>query len=269
MRFVAPTRDELDPRVLSRPPLSDWAEFDEFLSGTEWPRIEQLNARRGSGSPRFVAQTRELEAEALHYELRIAHRGEISTRECNWHDLLNALVWLRFPDLKRALNARQVEEIGVAGPRERTRAQCALTHFDEAGVIVVLRDPRLLALWDAHDWPGLFWRERDAWRDNSARVIVFGHALLEHALRPAQLLVGKAIAVTDHNDHCSDATILARVAREVRAGTLLSDPQELRPLPLAGIPGWSAQADEKFLHTAPCFRPLRAGRVYPAPAVLA
>jgi hypothetical protein len=27
-----------------------------------------------------------------------------------------------------------------------------LTLFDEAGVVVTLSDPALLALWDAHDW---------------------------------------------------------------------------------------------------------------------
>jgi len=35
--------------------------------------------------------------------------AEIATREHNWHDLLNALVWLRFPGLKSVLNRRQVD----------------------------------------------------------------------------------------------------------------------------------------------------------------
>ena len=58
----------------------------------------------------------------------------------------------------------------------------------------------------------------------------------------------------------------AHVAAQIRSGRLLADPQELRPLPLAGIPGWhEPHASDVFVRDAPCFRPLRAGRRYPAP----
>ena len=85
---------------------------------------------------RFVAQTPALLADGLHYEQRIAERGAIATRERNWHDLLNALVWMRYPAIKQALNRRQMTEIARMGPKQRSRAQYAMTHFDEAGVIV-------------------------------------------------------------------------------------------------------------------------------------
>ena len=200
---------------------------------------------------------------ARHFEQRIAETGVIATRERNWHDLFNALVWLRHPALKRALNAQQVAELAHAGPKRRTRPQCALTHFDEAGVILALRDPALLPLWDAHDWHGLFWRHRGAWLDAALELVVFGHALLEHALSPGRLLVGKAIAVV------GDArAVCDRVACAIGDGRLLRDPQELRPLPLSGIPGWHRDnVNEAFHQTAPCYQPLRAGRVYPRPLV--
>ena len=155
MRFVAPARREVDPVVFERPPLSLWREFAELLHRSDWPTIAALNEFAGahpegalnrSTAPRFVEQTRELLGDGLHYEQRIAERGQIATRVHNWHDLFNALVWLRFPEVKSALNARQFAEIAVAGAKARTRAQCALTHFDEAGVIVVLRDRSLLPL---------------------------------------------------------------------------------------------------------------------------
>ena len=219
--------------------------------------------------PQFVAQTTELLRDGLHYEQRIAERGQIATRTRNWHDLLNALIWLRFPSLKAALNARQVAEIAHVGSKQRSRAQCALTHFDEGGAIVLLRDPELLSLWDAHDWHGLFWRERAAWSDGRIEVLVFGHALLEHALKPAQLLVSKTLAVSvPQNGKMEDAAIAA-VAVAIHRGELLNDPQELRPLPLSGIPGWHVDnAVESFYREAPCFRPLRAGRSYPEPIAL-
>ena len=267
MRFIAPARDAIDPVVFSLPPLSDWSEFEPWLRGARWPDVNDLNARRAGGmNARFVTQTRELESENLHYELRIAQRGEISTREANWHDLLNAMIWLRYPELKHALNRRQIDEIGLAGTKSRTRAQCALTHFDEAGVIVMVSDQRLLDRWDAHDWHALFWRDRDAWLSGEIRAVVVGHALLEHALRPEQLIVGKAIVVLDESNNATNQRAFEKVARGIGDQALLLDPQELRPLPLSGIPGWHiANELEAFYETAECFRPLRKGRRYPPP----
>ncbi len=268
MRFIAPARGAVDPEVFCRPPLSQWRKFGVFEADA-WPGIAVLNRFLHDASfntlPLFVAQTPELLRDGLHYEQRIAKRGEIATRQCNWHDLLNALIWIRFPALKSAMNARQVAEIVRIGVKQRSRVQQALTHFDEAGVIVLLRDPALLGLWDVHDWHSLFWRERSAWRDGRIDVIVCGHALLEHALRPDQLLVGKAVAmVVPQSGNGVDAAI-RQVAETIRQGGLLNDPQELRPLPLSGIPGWHDQNEvEDFYRTAPCLRPLRAGRRYPA-----
>jgi len=283
MRFVAPPRAAVDPGVFDRPPLTHWSEFASLLRGPDWPDIAALNefARRAvQGASSFVAQSPALLADGLHYEQRIAERAEIATRERNWHDLLNALIWLRFPQLKTALNSRQVEQIAIAGPKSRTRAQCALTLFDEAGVVVALRDRALLALWDAHDWHGLFWRERSAWSEGRIDVTVFGHALLEHALKPRQLLVGKALVVmlapsgsvenvaAPPSEARSEGPI-ATLAQAIVSGALLIDPQELRPLPLSGIPGWHADnANEAFYLSAPCFCPLRAGRRYPPPLSL-
>jgi hypothetical protein len=278
MRFVAPARSEIDPVVFSRPPLSQWLQFRDFICDRAWPDLDALNAcarAAGAGSTRFVAQSPELLADDLHYEQRIAARGEIATREHNWHDLLNALVWLRFAPLKSALNACQVAQIAIAGPKTRTRAQCALTLFDEAGVIVLLRDPALLALWDAHDWHGLFWRERSAWNDGRVEAIVFGHALLEHALKRRQLLVGKALVVAmrridvEHAASADGGAAIEAVVAGIVAGELLQDPQELRPLPMSGISGWHEDnASESFYRNAPCFCPVRAGRRYPAPISL-
>lgn len=227
--------------------------------------------------PRFRTQDALLLADGLHYETRIAERGELATRERHPHDFYNALVWLRHPRLKQALNARQVVDIARVGPKQRTRGQCALTHFDEAGAIVWLADPSLLPAWDAHDWPALFGARRAEW-GRSIAVTVFGHALVEHVWNGHDLPVAKALAVRVSarafaSLEIEDGAMIARwpaaeerIAAAVAAGELLADPQELRPLPLAGIPGWhAANAQPAFLREAPCFRPLRAGRRYPPP----
>ncbi len=264
MRYLAPSRDALARSVFDQMPLRAWLAYGDWLQGENWPSVEALNERLPAAAGiRFVAQTRELLADGLHYEQRIAEAGLVATRECNWHDLFNALVWLRYPELKRALNARQCAEIGRMGPKIRSRAQYALTHFDEAGVLVELCDPALLALWDAHDWHGLFWRQRQAWMDGRIRVELFGHALLEHALTEGKLLVGKAVVFLGGQE---STDLAAALADAIDAGSALRDPLELRPLPLSGIPGWHAQGDGEAFHLDnPSYQPLRIGRCYPSP----
>ena len=267
MRYIAPLRGNIDPMVFTRWPLWGWREHAAWMQGERWPSIDELNAARpASQRERFVAQTLELLDDGLHYEQRISERGEIATRETNWHDLFNAMAWLRYPSIKRGLNAGQMAEIATMGTRDRSRSQYAMTHFDEAGVIVHLQDRSLLDLWDAHDWYGLFWRERSAWLDGRASIHVFGHALLEHALTPSKLLVGKALVFLGDS---GEIDIVDACAAGIGAGKLLRDPLDLRPLPLSGLPGWHADSDTEAFHQhAPCYQPRREGREYPLPIAL-
>lgn len=271
-RFVAPARADVSPDTFAHPAFAEFLRYQDLLSAPDWPDLADLNARGGGASPRFIAQTPMMLADGLHYETRIAELNQIATRAGNWHDLLNALVWLRFPALKRALNGRQTADIARVGPRERTRGQCALTLFDEGGIIVIARDLRLLEAWDRHDWPCLFGAHAAIWQQ-AARVLVFGHALLEHALDPEHLLVGKALVIATHADPRNpqvERDAIAQIAEAIAAGKLLLDPKELRALPLSGLAHWhrsSRNAVERaeFLQSGECFRPLAAGRHYPGP----
>lgn len=266
-----------DPTAWMPPPMfAALGTFDPDLS------IGELNRLAGDGvdggrAIRFVAQTDALLADGLHYEERIARDGAVATREGSTHDLFNALVWLGHPVLKRAMNARQAADVACVGPKQRTRGQCALTHFDEAGAIVWVDELAPLAAWDAHDWQALFLGARDAWGASIAITLV-GHALFDHALAHREYPVAKALVVRVARDAIAsrsrDSLIAAwpdaerAVADEIAAGRLLADPQELRPLPLAGL--WNARSKSPdFYESAPCFRPLRAGRRYPAPLDLA
>ncbi|MEZ5456211.1 MAG: DUF3025 domain-containing protein [Lysobacteraceae bacterium] len=269
-RFIAPDRRDVPEAVFQHPAFAPYAAQADFLCGGEWPSVAMLNARaqglrhaHTQGLMRFVRQDSELLADGMHYEDRIYAHSEIPTRAMNWHDLLNAVIWLRWSRMKSALNRRQVDDIVKVGPRQRTRAQCALTHFDEAGVAVRISDDIALAHWDAHEWPLLARRLRT--HPTGCGVIVFGHAVLEHALDPSRLLVGKALLVRAEDSLASDEW-MASIAERIACGDALNDPLELRPLPLAVLPGWHAQSTEDaFLHTAPCFQPLRQGRHYPPP----
>lgn len=268
MRFVAPPRGAVPASAFDHPVFAEYRLWRPLLQAPGWPALAELN-RMFDYPPALglqaVAQTPELLADGLHYEMRIAERRLLATREDNWHDLLNALVWRRHAAIKWAMNQRQATDVAAVGPRERTRGQCALTHFDEAGVLLVLREPARLDAWDRHDWPGLFL----GLGSDDVAVAVIGHALLEHALDPARLLVGKALVAVADRPADTMPTALATAAKAIAQGRLLVDPVELRPLPLMGLPGWHAQSGQAaFLATAPCFQPLRAGRRYPAPLAL-
>ncbi|MGH8089123.1 MAG: DUF3025 domain-containing protein, partial [Stenotrophomonas sp.] len=120
----------------------------------------------------------------------------------------------------------------------------------------------MLQAWNGHDWSALFLRWREDWSSGTIAVAaVFGHALMEQALLPSRLLVGKCLVVQGDDD----AQAVEQVARAIVRGDVLNDPLELRPLPLMGIPGWHSDQDEAFYRNAEYFRPVREGRVYPGP----
>ncbi|MCL6714298.1 DUF3025 domain-containing protein [Pseudomonas sp. R2.Fl] len=260
-RFVAPARGDVVAETFSHPLFDGLTAYRDLLLAAEWPGIDGLNTRLPLPGRRFIAQDEALLDDGLHYEVRVA-RGRIATRPDNWHDLLNALIWARYPALKAALNARQCLHVAGSADGQRNRAQQALTQFDESGVIVRVRDASLLEAWDRHDWSDLFRGLADHWRRGDIAVAaVVGHALMEQALLPGRRLVGKCLVV------CGEAGdgVLARVAGAIAAGEVLEDPLELRPLPLAGIPDWHPRQGAGFYAQADYFRPLREGRVYPPP----
>lgn len=260
-RFVAPLRDAVDAAYFAQPIYAGLNDVQDLMVAPNWPTIAALDARLALPDKRLAEQNETLLADGLQYETRIAERGQIATRADNWHDLFNALIWARYPAIKRALNRQQCRHIAVMEQGQRNRAQAALTQFDESGVIVRVRDPALLRAWDRHDWAALFLDGAGQWRNGDLSVAaVIGHALMEQALLPERLLVGKCVVVQGDDD----AAAIAAVSQAIADGALLNDPLDLRPLPLAGIPGWHAAQDAAFYRQADYFRPLREGRVYPA-----
>ena len=204
---------------------------------------EARGLRTESGIPvRFVPPA----AKDAYYEVKVYRSGEVETRPDNVHDFFNALAWLAFPRAKARLNALHAAEIPREGGR-RGRLRDLLTIFDEGGAIVQCDQPDLLSLLHAMQWKDLFWDQR-ARVHREMRIVVFGHAVLEQALKPWPGITCKAIVVPAGAE--PDAAIHAWL------GSLApgASPRDLAPLPVFGFPGWSAQ-DVAFYEDTRYFRP--------------
>ena len=244
------------------------------LQSRAWPDCAALNraldacAQRplgGGGKPlRFVGHEARRAAFEDRYEQRIFLRGEVQLRSCNWHDILNALVWLTFPAAKAALNARQYAELlrqRERGAPNRGPAQDALTLFDEGGVIVAAADGALASLLRGREWKELFWRRREQVASRM-RFYLFGHALYEKALQPFTGVTGRGVFIEVEMPFFSLplpsqlADLDARVAAQIADPRRFVAPRELVPVPVLGVPGWFAgNENEQYYEDAGYFRP--------------
>ena len=201
-----------------------------------FPQLAALNALaakqelvNAEGLPlRFVTPGKPLAARD--YEQQILRTGSVPTRTDNWHDVMNALVWLRFPRFKAALNALHVAAIADETGALRGRRRDALTMLDESGVWVTSEHASLTAILLDRDWQRLFWHQRDAVMTQMQFVVV-GHALLEKMLRPYPSMTGKCLMV----DTALPGTVEVAASAALLA---ISAPDQLAPLPILGIPGW-------------------------------
>ena len=219
-----------------------WLRGERSLAGLN-RLAEERELRTESGKPvRFVAPG----AKDAYYELKVFRTGEVETRPDSLHDFFNALAWLAFPRAKARLNALHAAEI----PREagrRGRLRDLLTIFDEGGALVLCDDAPLLQLLRNFEWKALFWDQRERVR-RAMRIVVFGHAVMEQALKPWPGITCKAILAPAGAD--ADAAVHAWLGA-LPPG---SSPRDLAPLPIFGFPGWSAQ-DAAFYEDTRYFRP--------------
>lgn len=235
-----------------RPWFAPWRDPGESLGGRIASGVapeEALNAA-GASPIRFVAQDMLPPGQA--YEQFIFETGRCPVRP-GLHDFFNGLVWLRFPRTKLALNRLQAAEIarlGIAGKRGPVRD--AITVFDENGALLQAPAPLWEAL-EAREWHRLFVDLRPLWRE--ARLLVFGHALLEQLAAPRKGLtahVWRGNAALESGAD-ADAWLAARCTAEGLAA------KPFTPLPVLGVPGWWAGNENfSFYDDSLVFRPRRS-----------
>ena len=195
------------------------------------------------------------------YESKIYLTGQVQTRDKNWHDLFNALVWQIFPRAKSALNHLHYQtQLFESSNRIKCRSALrdAATLFDESGVIVVSSQEALIQLLKNFEWKQLFWRERDAVL-SSMRFFIFGHGLYEKALNPYTGMTGKGI-IFKVDETFFDQTLLNQLQsidlmlEPFLLQTLLSS-SDLTPIPLLGYPGWTEDnSNETYYENKKYFR---------------
>lgn len=222
-----------------------------------------------SGLPlRFVAQEYGKLPFEAQYEPRCYLKGEAPTREHNWHDLLNALVWLTFPGAKAAINARHFQALTGAHDASESRRGAVRdmnTLFDESGVVVACADAGLAELLRDFRWRELFWQRR-AQVQSAMGFYLFGHGLYEKAIRPYIGLTGQGLVLEVGQDFFAWPQARQQEHLDELLAGYLSSPQqcrstrELTPVPLLGVPGWAADNEcATYYDNSAYFRPGRRG----------
>ena len=242
--------------------------FLDRLSGHGFPSCTQLNALlpgepcSAGGYPIRFADSGQLGDDG--YEHRIFTSGRVSTRPGSWHDLFNALVWMRFPQIKAAMNSLHYQAGAEVKSGSRGELRDALTLFDECGIIVFSDRMDLLTALAERRWSNAF-RSNDF--RPSVGLSLCGHAMLEKYLSPYKAMTAKALLI--HVDagfmQLSRAKMIDRldrvIADQLLNAHILNRPACLSPLPLAGVPGWwpgDEQEDEQFYSDLQVFRPAPA-----------
>ncbi len=253
-----------------------WQDYLPLLrqfEGSQFPSCDQLNSllpdelvSEGGHSIRFVPSN---ELDDGPYERRIYTTGQVSTRTDNWHDLFNALVWMRFPRIKTTMNALHHRAWSEQSEGCRGKLRDALTLFDECGVILFSNHSELLKALSERQWYTAFQHLGSHW-GKDLQVAITGHAILEKYLSAYKSMTAKALLVHSEHQYKDRNELLEYLDREIAdqllRGTILTKPACLAPLPLAGIPGWwpDASQDEQFYADVDVFRP-PARNLGPAP----
>lgn len=220
---------------------------------THEPNIEVHNGTALTFVPQEYGK---LEFEAQ-YEPRCYLKGEVPSRADNWHDLLNALVWLTFPKAKAAINGRHYAALTQAalpeGSSERGATRDAITLLDESGVLVPYTDDDLAELLRGFKWKELFWYRREQLKTNhfdglrtGMGFYIFGHGLYEKALNPYVGMTGQGLLLPVEKAFFTWSLDRRLAHLDEQLAAYLSNVEnarntrELSPVPLLGIPGWSA-----------------------------
>ena len=266
-RFVPPAH--WDAQILcNHPAYQMLCSLLPLAEQTEFPAVETLTAWSRQLQPVHAVSFVDaavLDSDPRYYEVYIAETSAVPTRRQNWHDLFGALIWNLFPQSKAALNRRHLAEIQQHGSKNRSPLRHQLTLFDECGLLLLhsadmVQVPALLR---QHQWTEVFLNQRFHW-GQGLWPWVFGHANFEMLTRPFIGLTAKLwpLQVPAHFEnwplHQQVDFVDTALSKQIADFSLTEFRDQMSPLPLLGIPGWSHQEQtEQFYQDQNYFRPKR------------
>ena len=239
-----------------------------------FPSLDDLNALlhthkitvQSGHSLRFVPQQTGRLGFESQYEPRCYLTGEVQTRSGNWHDLLNALVWLTFPKAKAAINTRHYQALRQArepNSSQRGAVRDTNTLMDESGVIVACANKELAQLLRGFQWRKLFWQRRAEVQQHMG-FYVFGHGLYEKAIQPYVGITGQGIILDVAAEFFAWTPDVQLAHLDEKLATFWANDancrstRELSPVPLLGVPGWCAENNDASYYDNTAY--FRSGR---------
>lgn len=198
------------------------------------PYVKRARKRRGGP----------IDVESL-YDGSIAVQRAVPTRDDDWHDLFNALVFASFPRSKQALHARQFAQLRLRIARDarklpgaRSREQDALTLFDEGGAFIA-GDAAALVTVRALPQDAFYPALRALVLERAVVVAPFGHALFEHKVAglrgPSSFAYLLALAEVPAGVAAAVAAIDRAFAEVLADPERFRSPAELRRLDLSDL----------------------------------
>lgn len=254
-----------------RPWLQPVREIGQALaSAPDWMQAANTLARKNDLSNAaglsITFTPQHLLPELASYEAHIHATGEVPTRD-NLHDFFNALMWLRFPRVKRTLNQLQALEIGRSNQQPtasgtRGIQRDAATLFDENAALFISSDPSLIAALKQHHWKSVLLKDPAKFAAD-CKVILFGHALLEKLVSPYKAITAHVWCIEASADWFElspgqqvpwlDERLVPIMARGFASA-------DFSHLPVLGVPGWWPEQNDDFYSDASVFRPLKPNR---------
>jgi len=240
-----------------------WPDLDDYQRFFE---AEVGKIYSASGMPlRFVEQGHKSEQFEDGYEPRIYLKGEIQTRQRNWHDFFQVLIWRTMPKTKTIINQLHYQALrqrtnADASLKRRSSLENALTQFDECGAVILSSKLELLELVANFQWKTLFWQNRSE-VNHHLKCIVFGHAMYEKTLNPYIGMTTHSILLPVEQEFLNQSTehLIAEtddlLTNLFQAEDAIKSPQDFSPFPLLGMPGWDHENDvESYYNNKKYFR---------------
>jgi len=233
---------------------------DLFIHLSDWPSIgDYVDIFKNSNHQIIpVAQSTVINSFDDQYEPRVYLKNELQTRTQNWHDFFNSIIWLKFPQTKKALNTLHYQQaIKRRKGSNRSTLENRITQFDECGAVIITNNRDLLELIRNHQWQELFIDHRDDFKEN-LKCVIFGHAIFEKSLDPyigmtchCLLIESEELLDDIKNDEFTNLDI--KVA-SIWKNKIASEPKKLAALPILGIPNYWHVQDELFYKNTKYFR---------------